>query len=196
MAIPGIRSLLQPTMLPSTCCMTLASSRTMQFDGMASGSTLPEPIRARRFREGMSLQLKSSGDNSTVSTIQSCIPRKIANTSRETRLCLQTQFQLAERSGMRRSDGSVVRRTLPPQMYFFGPIDGVGKSVGSRYMRSYVVAHPATTKFLANSFVFKKQIEREGLPRDSPSGLGAGLLSIGQDLARSQTGVARSCHST
>jgi hypothetical protein len=48
----------------------------MQFDGTARGSTRSEPIRARRFREGMSLKLKSSGDNSTVSTIQSCIPRK------------------------------------------------------------------------------------------------------------------------
>src|SRR3984893_2947036 len=32
----------------------------------------------------MSLKLKSSGDNRTVSTIQSCIPRQIANTSSET----------------------------------------------------------------------------------------------------------------
>ena len=50
----------------------------------------------------------------------------------------------------------------------------VGKSVGSRYMQSYVVVHPATTKFLANFVVFKRQIEKEGLPRDSPAGLGAG----------------------
>jgi hypothetical protein len=38
----------------------------------------------------MSLKLKSSGDNRTVSTIQSCIPRKIANTSRETGQRLRT----------------------------------------------------------------------------------------------------------
>ena len=40
----------------------------------------------------MSLKLKSSGGNRTVSTIQSCIPRKIANTSRETAKCLETHF--------------------------------------------------------------------------------------------------------
>ena len=47
----------------------------------------------------------------------------------------------------------------------------VGKTVGSRYMQSYVVLHPATTKFFANSFIFKKQIEKEGLPGDSRKAL-------------------------
>ena len=60
--------LVEPTVLPSTCCTTLALYRTMQF------------------REGMSLKLRSSGDNRPVSTIQSCTPRQIANTSRETGL--------------------------------------------------------------------------------------------------------------
>jgi hypothetical protein len=38
-------------------------------------------------------------------------------------------------------------------------------------------AHPhfrATVKYFSNSFVFKTEIEKEGLPRDSPAGLGAG----------------------
>jgi hypothetical protein len=53
MATSGIRSLLvEPTVLPSTCCTTLALYRTMQF------------------REGMSLKLRSSGDNRPVSTIR------------------------------------------------------------------------------------------------------------------------------
>jgi hypothetical protein len=32
----------------------------------------------------------------------------------------------------------------------------------------------ATTKYFSNSFVSKNKIEKEGLPRDSPAGLGAG----------------------
>ena len=34
--------------------------------------------------------------------------------------------------------------------------------------------HRATTKYFSNSFIFKNKIEKEGLPRDSPGGLGAG----------------------
>ena len=41
-------------------------------------------------------------------------------------------------------------------------------------MRSHIFVHRATTKYFSNSFVFKNKIEKEGLPRDSPAGLGAG----------------------
>jgi hypothetical protein len=41
-------------------------------------------------------------------------------------------------------------------------------------MRSHISVHRATTKYFSNSFVFKTEIEKEGLPRDSPAGLGAG----------------------
>jgi len=41
-------------------------------------------------------------------------------------------------------------------------------------MRSHICLHHATTKYFSNSFVFKNKIEKEGLPRDSPAGLGAG----------------------
>jgi hypothetical protein len=41
-------------------------------------------------------------------------------------------------------------------------------------MRSHISVHRATTKYFSNSFVFKNKIEKEGLPRDSPAGLGAG----------------------
>jgi hypothetical protein len=37
-----------------------------------------------------------------------------------------------------------------------------------------IAAHRATTKYFSNSFVFKTKIEKEGLPGDSPAGLGAG----------------------
>src|SRR5215469_10145754 len=95
MGISGIRSLLvESTMLPSTCCTTLASYQTMQFG------------------EGMSLKLRFSGDNRPVSTIQSCIPRQIANTSRET-----GQDSYKSHSGLlpedwRNADLSGARRTL------------------------------------------------------------------------------------
>ena len=41
-------------------------------------------------------------------------------------------------------------------------------------MRRHISVHRATTKYFSNSFVFKTEIEKEGLPRDSPAGLGAG----------------------
>ena len=41
-------------------------------------------------------------------------------------------------------------------------------------MRSHILVHPATTTLFAKPFVFKNGVEKEGLPRDSPAGLGAG----------------------
>jgi hypothetical protein len=41
-------------------------------------------------------------------------------------------------------------------------------------MRSHISVHRATSKYFSNSFIFKNKIEKEGLPRDSPAGLGAG----------------------
>jgi hypothetical protein len=41
-------------------------------------------------------------------------------------------------------------------------------------MRSHISVHRATAKNFSNSFVFKIKIEKEGLPSDSPAGLGAG----------------------
>ena len=50
----------------------------------------------------------------------------------------------------------------------------MGKIRGTLRMRSHIFLHRATTKYFSNSFVFKPRIEKEGLPRDSPAGLGAG----------------------
>jgi len=41
-------------------------------------------------------------------------------------------------------------------------------------MRSHIFAHHATTKYFSNSFVFKTEIEKEGLPGDVTPALGAG----------------------
>ena len=41
-------------------------------------------------------------------------------------------------------------------------------------MRSHISVHRATTKYFSNSFVFKMEIEKEGLPRDDTPDLGAG----------------------
>jgi hypothetical protein len=45
-------------------------------------------------------------------------------------------------------------------------------------MRSHISAHPATTKYFSNLFVFKTKIEEEGLPRDDTPDLGAGGLEF------------------
>ena|ERR1043166_7259669 len=49
-----------------------------------------------------------------------------------------------------------------------------GEIGGTLCMRSYISVHLATTKYFSISFIFKNKIEKEGLPRDSPAGLGAG----------------------
>ena len=41
-------------------------------------------------------------------------------------------------------------------------------------MRSHMFVHRATTKYFSNSFVFKTEIEKEGLPGDITPALGAG----------------------
>jgi hypothetical protein len=41
-------------------------------------------------------------------------------------------------------------------------------------MRSDISVHRATVKCFSDSFVFKTETENEGLPTDSPAGLGAG----------------------
>ena len=41
-------------------------------------------------------------------------------------------------------------------------------------MRSHICVHRATTKYFSNSFVFKTEIEKEGLPGDITPALGAG----------------------
>jgi hypothetical protein len=41
-------------------------------------------------------------------------------------------------------------------------------------MRSHMAVHRATTKYFSNSFVFKTEIEKEGLPGDITPALGAG----------------------
>jgi hypothetical protein len=41
-------------------------------------------------------------------------------------------------------------------------------------MRSHISVHRATTKYFSNSFVFKIEIEKEGLPGDITPALGAG----------------------
>ncbi len=41
-------------------------------------------------------------------------------------------------------------------------------------MRSHTIVHRGTTKFFDDPFAFKNDIEKEGLPRGSTPGLGAG----------------------
>ena len=41
-------------------------------------------------------------------------------------------------------------------------------------MRGHISAHRATIKYFSNSFIFKTEIEKEGLPGDITPALGAG----------------------
>ena len=58
----------------------------------------------------------------------------------------------------------------------FPRLFAMGKIRGTLCMRSHISVHPRTTKYFSNSFVVKTEIEKEGLPEDSPAGLGAGGL--------------------
>jgi hypothetical protein len=49
-----------------------------------------------------------------------------------------------------------------------------GEIGGTPCMRSHIFTHLATTISIAKPFVVKMKIEKKGLPRDSPAGLGAG----------------------
>jgi hypothetical protein len=60
----------------------------------------------------------------------------------------------------------------------FRPFFAMGKIRGTSCMRSHISVHPATTKYFSNSFIFKTKIEKEGLPKGSPAGLGAGGLEF------------------
>jgi hypothetical protein len=60
-------------------------------------------------------------------------------------------------------------RTSRVRLFF-----AMGKIQGTPDMRSHISVHPVTTKYFSNSCVFKTKIEKEGLPRGSPAGLGAG----------------------
>jgi hypothetical protein len=50
----------------------------------------------------------------------------------------------------------------------------MGRIQGTPCMRSHIYVHRATPKYFSNSFIFKTEIEKEGLPRDSTPDLGAG----------------------
>jgi hypothetical protein len=49
-----------------------------------------------------------------------------------------------------------------------------GEIGGTLCMRSHISVHRGTIKFRSNYFVFKTEIEKEGLPRDTAPALGAG----------------------
>ena len=49
-----------------------------------------------------------------------------------------------------------------------------GKIGGTLGMRKHIVVHAATTKLCNKPFVFKREIEEEGLPIHSAPALGAG----------------------
>ena len=49
-----------------------------------------------------------------------------------------------------------------------------GEIGGTPCMRSHISVHGPTTNYFSNSFVFKTETEKEGLPRDITPALGAG----------------------
>ena len=56
-------------------------------------------------------------------------------------------------------------------------------------MRSHISVHRATTKYFSNSFVFKTEIEKEGLPGDSYACLGRRRSRV--QISRAPTKTSR-----
>jgi hypothetical protein len=52
----------------------------------------------------------------------------------------------------------------------------MGKIRGTPCMRSHISVHRVTTKYFSNSFVFKTEIEKEGLPGDITPAWSTGVL--------------------
>jgi hypothetical protein len=76
--------------------------------------------------------------------------------------------------GLRRSTEGLVLRKSRVWMNVFRCFLAEGEIGGTPCMRSHIFTHLATTISIAKPFVVKMKIEKEGLPRDSPAGLGAG----------------------
>ena len=66
----------------------------------------------------------------------------------------------------------------------------MGKIQGTPCMRSHISVHRATARYFFKSFIFKTEIEKEGLPKDITPDLGAGVLS---DRAKSSLVRNRRC---
>ena len=68
----------------------------------------------------------------------------------------------------------------------------MGEIRGTLRMRSHISLHRATTKYFSNSFVFKTNIEKEGLPRDSTPALGAPTIHNPSDPSGNLANVGSS----
>ena len=86
--------------------------------------------------------------------------------------CVDTGFPNRRRTGwLSRIYVSVIGGNQSEQ---FRCCFAMGKIRGTSCMRSHIFVHRATTKYFSNSFVFKTEIEKEGLPGDITPALGAG----------------------
>jgi hypothetical protein len=79
---------------------------------------------------------------------------------------MSTPFRLS-------TEGLVLRKSRA-SMNAFRCFFAEGKIGGTPCMRSHILVQRATTKYSSISFICKNKIEKEGLPKDSPAGLGAG----------------------
>jgi len=77
-----------------------------------------------------------------------------------------------DKNKMQRSLALLVLKPVSPRLSLEPPT--MVKIRGTPCMRRHILLHPGTTKYFSKSFVFKNKIEKEGLPSDSPAGLGAG----------------------
>src|SRR6266849_4875270 len=80
----------------------------------------------------------------------------------------KTGFCGAELTSCCRSKSKLVCADIAIRLVF-----AEGEIGGTPSMRSHILVHGATIKFCDNPFIFKNEIEKEGLPRDSTPDLGA-----------------------
>jgi hypothetical protein len=86
----------------------------------------------------------------------------------------QATFEPSNTAPFRLSTEGLVLRKSRTSVNAFRCFFAEGEIGGTPCMRSHIFIHLATTISFAKPFIFKIKIEKEGLPRDSPAGLGAG----------------------
>jgi hypothetical protein len=130
-------------------------------------------------RSGLPLVVLASSGRRFFTPLQSfrngCTDRR-SESSNSSPIVRQKQLQIVPSASTSRrlsTEGLPLRKNWE-SVNAFRCFFAEGEIGGTLRMRSHISVHLATTKYSSISFICKNKIEKEGLPKDSPAGLGAG----------------------
>jgi hypothetical protein len=115
------------------------------------------------------LKIHSSRSNSRSRRLRVVVRDIVVTAQHQT-----VQIEPSKATSFRLSTEGLVLRKSPASMNAFRCFFAEGEIGGTPCMRSHILVQRATTKYFSISFICKNKIEKEGLPKDSPAGLGAG----------------------